>query len=488
VSEAAAVETSNSERVFAEARALLDDYRADPATAAPAFVAPPAPGPPPDRPMAPPIEAALGGRIGTAARSLARGEVGARGLVEEALAAVDARNEELGAIVALDRERSRAAALALDAEGEERGPRSPLHGIPISFKDNIDVAGLPTTGNSAAYLEDDVPDSWVAARLRALGANPIAKTACHEFALGISTPQAHNPHDPTRMPGGSSGGSAIAVATGMSLASIGTDTRASVRIPACLCGVSGFKPGLGTIPTEGVIPLSWSMDHVGVLAATAADAALVGLALIEVPASPAAVEGLSIGVPETALEGADEHVAAGFAIALAALAEICAGVTAGTGPEIADLDASNAAGLVISRCEASVFHTASGTDRSLYWQETQDQLNEADRVSGHDLIKAFQVRGEVERRMAEIFEHQDVLVTPTSPVIAPPLSKYATQLTRLSRQTILWSTIGYPCFSLPMPSPGSPMPVGIQLIGPPGSDATLAALAIDLEAAFAAAS
>lgn len=474
-------EISNSARVFADARRRLREFRPERSPAPPAFVAPPGPPGATDAPMPQPLASALTGAVGAAA-----GRRSGEELLAGALEAVDARNEELGAIIAVDREAAAANAAALDREAEEQGPRSPLHGIPVSFKDIIDVAGLPTTGNSAAYLEAEVEDSWVAARLRALGANPFAKTACHEFALGISTPQACNPFDPSRMPGGSSGGAAIAAATGMSMVAIGTDTRASVRIPACLCGVSGFKPTLGAIPTEGVIPLSWTMDHVGTLAATAADAALVGLALIGEAEAPKPAAELAVGVPPTALLGADEFVAAGFESAMATIAEVCTSVEECAGPDIDDLDLANAAGLVISRCEASVFHTSSGTDRSRYWQETQDQLNEADRVLAPELIEAFRVRGEIERRMAALFAQQDILVTPTSPVIAPPLSEYATQLTRLSRQTILWSTIGYPCFCMPIPALESPLPIGIQLIGRPGTDATLAELAIALERAFAA--
>ena len=152
--------------------------------------------------------------------------------------------------------------------------RGPLHGIPVTVKDIIDVAGVPTRCGSAAYHDVPEVDAVGVARLRAAGAIVLAKVSTHEFALGVTTPQSRNPHDQTRIPGGSSGGSAIAVSTGMGLASLGTDTRASIRVPAALSGVVGFKPTYGSVPTGGVVPLSWTMDHVAPITSSVADAAL----------------------------------------------------------------------------------------------------------------------------------------------------------------------------------------------------------------------
>ncbi len=164
------------------------------------------------------------------------------------------------------------------------------------------------------------------ARLRAAGAVILAKTSTHEFALGVTNPQSRNPHDPSRIPGGSSGGSAIAVATGMGLASLGTDTRASIRVPAALSGTVGFKPTFGTVPTDGVVTLSWTMDHVAPMAASVADAALVLDALRGADAPDLAlavrrpVGGLRVGLPGAAWEGAEPDVVAAVDEAIASLA------------------------------------------------------------------------------------------------------------------------------------------------------------------------
>src|SRR5207245_121173 len=201
----------------------------------------------------------------------------------------------------------RGAAVA-DAElavGRRRGRR---HGIPVTVKDVIHVAGAPTRAGSAVFEALPGEDADAVARLRAAGAIVLAKTTTHEFALGVTTPQSRNPHDPTRIPGGSSGGSAIAVATGMGLGSLATDTRASIRCPAALCGVVGLKPTFGAVPARGIVPLSWTMDHLGPLAVTVADAAILLDALTGrgglTSRAGAGIAGLRIGVPEATFAGA----------------------------------------------------------------------------------------------------------------------------------------------------------------------------------------
>src|SRR5439155_19099574 len=158
------------------------------------------------------------------------------------------------------------------ARGEWHGP---LHGIPVSVKDVIHVAGAPTYAGSAAYHAHPERDATSVARLRSAGAVVVAKVSTHELALGVTNPQSRHPADPARIPGGSSGGSAISVATGMALGSVGTDTRASTRVPAALCGVVGFKPTFDLISAEGIVQLYWTMDHIGALAASVAVCAVL---------------------------------------------------------------------------------------------------------------------------------------------------------------------------------------------------------------------
>src|SRR4051812_46031950 len=190
------------------------------------------------------------------------------------------------------------------AAGDDRGP---LHGVPMSIKDLLDIRGIPTTAASRVreghVAQRDAP---TIAHLRMAGAVFIGKTNLHEFAFGTTTEDsafgpARNPHDDTRLPGGSSGGSAISVAANMALATIGTDTGGSIRIPAAACGIVGLKPSLGEVSIDGVVPLSRTLDHVGPLTQTVADAALVYHALLGDAAAatpaPMPVRGLRLAVP-----------------------------------------------------------------------------------------------------------------------------------------------------------------------------------------------
>jgi aspartyl-tRNA(Asn)/glutamyl-tRNA(Gln) amidotransferase subunit A len=206
-----------------------------------------------------------------AAADVAKGTTTSRQLAEEAIARA-AERSDLGAVVHLDLVEVRRQADQLDAEAADGRLRGPLHGVPVTVKDIIHVTGMPTRAGSLAYEALAPTEGTAVARLREAGALIMAKVATHEFALGVTTPQCRNPFDPTVIAGGSSGGSAIAVATGVGYASLGTDTRASLRVPSALCGVVGFKPTLGRVPTDGIVPLSWTMDHLGPIAATVADA------------------------------------------------------------------------------------------------------------------------------------------------------------------------------------------------------------------------
>lgn len=442
--------------------------------------------------VAPPAQppTAAPGSIAAAAASLRAGRVTSVELVEEALLAVDKFDGQCNAVAHLMADAARAQATELDAEAASGRWRGPLHGIPITVKDVIDVAGAPTRAGSAAY--EDVPgaDATAVAQARSAGAVVVAKVTTHEFALGVTSPQSRNPHDPTRIPGGSSGGSAIAVSTGMGLGSIGTDTRASIRVPAALSGVVGFKPTFGSVPTAGVVPLSWTMDHVAVMATTVEDAALLLDALRADGAGPlapwagAAVAGLRVGVPESTFAGAEPEVDGQVRAAIAALAGSGCVVTSSGGPVSEDLDAANAAGLIISRCEAAAFHRALGADRSLYWEEVADQLDAAADVRAIDYIDAQRLRAELAQGLLALFDDVDVLAMPTAPIVAPPVADFAQHLLLLSRNAIPWSLVGFPAVSVPCGRPGS-LPVGIQLVAPPWREELLVATGTALGEALA---
>ena len=231
--------------------------------------------------------------LAEAARALRSRELSPVELTESVLARIGAVDGRLRAYATVAADAAAAAAVRAEREISETGPRSPLHGIPMGLKDLIDAAGLPTTASSdvrAGHIADH--DSRVAVRLKAAGAVLLGKTHTHEFAYGLTTPQTSNAWDQSRVAGGSSGGSAVAVAAGEATFALGTDTGGSIRVPAALNGVVGLKPTYGLVSRSGVTSLSWSLDHVGPLTRSATDAALVLAATAGYdPRDPASVSG-----------------------------------------------------------------------------------------------------------------------------------------------------------------------------------------------------
>ncbi|MGH9154760.1 MAG: amidase, partial [Acidimicrobiales bacterium] len=406
-------------------------------------------------------------------------------LVEAALAVIDNRDGPLAAVVEVHPDEARAAAEAADADRRAGRWHGALHGIPVTVKDVIDVAGFHTRAGSAAYARRADRDAEAVRRLRAAGAVVVAKVSTHEFALGVTTPQSRNPHDATRIPGGSSGGSAISVATGMALASLGTDTRASIRVPAALSGVVGLKATFGAVPCSGIVSLSWTMDHVAPIAASVGDAALVldvllggGTGLPDSPPGP----GLRIGVPEACFANAQPGVAAAVRTALEQLtSRFGAEVQTVAEPSGASLDWAGAAGLVVSRCEAAAAHRSLGLDRSLYTAEVADQLEAADAISATDYLDAQRARSQLAERLGAVFAVVDVLAMPTAPVVAPRVEDCGRHLVTLARNAIPWSFVGFPALSVPVGTVGG-LPVGLQLVAPPHREGLLVAAGLAVEA------
>ncbi len=442
--------------------------------------------PAPDEAVAPALQRT--GPLQRAADALAERRITSRELVERAFEAIDEHDAELVGMADHDLAAALAVADSLDTERRAGEVRGRLHGIPITVKDVIDVAGLTTRAGSLTYAERPERDAEAVARLRRAGAIVIGKAATHEFALGVTSPQCRNPHDPTRLAGGSSGGAAVAVAAGMGLASLGTDTRASIRVPAALCGLVGLKPTYGRVPTAGVVTLSWTMDHVAPMAATVADAATMLDALGPVPGSggwldhAASVDlrRLRIGSVDIAFDEADVEVAASVRAAVDALAALGCTVGSAERPHSGDLDVANAAGLVVSRCEASTQHRSFGLDRALYWEEVAEQLEEAESILALDYLQAQRLRQDLsEALMGELREH-DLLVMPTVPVVAPPVEDFAAYLMRLARNAIPFSFVGFPAITVPC-GLVSGLPVGLQLVAAPGREDLLLAVAAAVE-------
>ena len=427
------------------------------------------------------------GPVLDAAADLRAGVVTSVQLVADSLLAVEKHDADLMAVVHLMGEAALAEAAQCDAEAAGGQWRGPLHGIPVTVKDVIDVAGAPTRAGSAAYDNLPAADAVGVARLRAAGAIVLAKVSTHEFALGVTNPQSRNPHDQSRIPGGSSGGSAIAVSTGMGLASLGTDTRASIRVPAALSGVVGCKPTYGSVPTAGVVPLSWTMDHLAPITSSVADAALLVDVLTQrrtadrlVDRVGMSVAGLRVGVPEAAFAGAEPGVEACVRRMIDALGELGCEVVSAAGPTAGDLEEANAAGMIISRCEAATFHRRLGLDRSLYWDEVADQLDAAEELTAVTYLNAQTLRAELADRFLSVFGDADVLAMPTVPTVAPRLSDFARHLMLLSRNAIPWSLTGFPAVSVPCGwSEG--LPVGLQLVAAPWREDLIVAVGCAVE-------
>jgi Asp-tRNA(Asn)/Glu-tRNA(Gln) amidotransferase A subunit family amidase len=430
-------------------------------------------------PSDPPLEAAGDGPLQAALAALRAGEVTATELTAQALAAIDARNDELVAMVEVTADAALERAAELDRAAAQGRTTGALHGIPITIKDVIDVAGVPTRCANASYEGHPSEDAAAVARLRAAGAVILGKAATHEFALGVTSPQSRNPWDTTRIPGGSSGGSAAAVVSGMGLGSLGTDTRASIRVPAALSGAVGFKATYGRVPTDGVVSLAWTMDHVAPMATTVGDAATLLEVLLGDGRSLAAVagrvDGLRLGVADAAFADAEPELERVVREVLRALGEVGAAVSLSTLPDADDLALANAAGLVVSRVEAATFHRGLGLDPDSYWEEVGDQLAAATHIAAVDYVDAQRSRGVLARRLLGAFDRHDVLVMPTSPVLAPPVDDFAQYLMLLSRNAIPWSFVGFPAISVPCGTVDG-LPVGLQIVAPPDREDLLVAV------------
>jgi len=508
---------------FRGAAERLRAYRVADAALPPAFRFEPAPRRQQEhRPLKPVATASASERLAargiptllSAAQGIARGAISAVELMRDAYAAVASWNASVNAFeYLLPEDEALRHAAEKDRLRAQGAAVSPLWGVPITVKDVIHVAGMPTTASSRT-LDGFVPpeDAEAVALLRAAGAIVIGKTTCHEFALGVTTPQSRNPWDTGRDPGGSSGGSAIAVATGMGLASLGTDTRASIRVPAALCGVVGFKPTYGLVATRGVVTLSWSMDHVAPIARTTEDVAALFNVLLgqfppawpppsltlprkgggDQPIPPPTdyrqfcnvdVAGLRVGIPVEGLRGVEPGVLAVWEQAVGALRNAGVALVDVPEPTVGDFEMANAAGLIVSRCEALAYHHSllpGGDDR--YTRDVAEQLTEAATIPATDYLQAQRFRAEFLERMARLLASVDALAMPTCRVTAPRSEDVEQYFLVLSANCIPWSFIGFPAISVPCGLTLERLPVGIQLVGAPFDEGTLLSLGSAIEA------
>lgn len=468
---------------FQNALTLIKKWRAERAEAPPAYgVGPP---PQPQRELSGAAPGPRSGAIAATEKLLQSGDVSSVELVDRSLRAIADQNDELYAFVEILEVDARDRAKKFDADRAAGRVRGPLQGIPVSVKDLYAVRGATTRAGSLAYERRDHHDSIAVKRLREAGAVVIGKTSTHEFAMGVIAPQSRNPHDHTRISGGSSSGAAIAVATGMGMAALGTDTRGSIRIPAALCGVVGLKPTIGAVPLEGVVPLSWSMDHVGVMAQSSDDAAAVFDALApdsataDTPVPP--VSEMRIGIPRAAWRDAEPAVEQSIETVLDTLTAIGAELVELDRPSAIDLDNANLTSMVVSRCEAAAFHRDLGLDPVLYTSDVRGQLETAETATAQDYIDAQRLRAELQRDMLGVFEDVDVLLTPTVPIVAPPLETADQTPLVLTRNVALWSFVGFPAISVPSLPSAAGLPIGLQIVAAPHREAAIFATARAVE-------
>jgi aspartyl-tRNA(Asn)/glutamyl-tRNA(Gln) amidotransferase subunit A len=442
-----------------------------------------------------------------------RGSLSPVDLTVDCLARIEKLNPRLNAFITVTAESALAQARVAEAEIRRGVWRGPLHGIPLALKDLIDTAGVPTTAASALF-KDRMPaeDAEVVRRLKAAGAVLLGKQNLHEFAYGGSSlvsyfGEVRNAWNPEHIAGGSSGGSATAVAAGLIYGAIGTDTAGSIREPATLCGVVGLKPTYGRVSARGVIPLSISLDHVGPIARTVADAAVIFQAIAGFDAKDKAsvdapvedyiaalaknLKPLRIGVPRKFFfEELDADVASAINHALSGLAAIGAELCE---LKLRGLELPVATDRTLQKGEAYAFHAEFvARTPELYQPETLRRIRTGDNVSPE---KVLECRRELERARREItttFADVDLLVTPTTPIPAPLIAelKQNPELLRprellLLRNTRPINVWGLPAISVPCGFTPAGLPIGLQIIGPHWGEATVLQLAHAYEQATA---
>ncbi|MFF7484935.1 amidase [Streptomyces luteogriseus] len=432
-----------------------------------------------------------------ASRAVRARELSPVELTESVLARIAAVEGRVSAYVTIAADEALAAAARAEREISEGGPRGPLHGIPMALKDLIDAAGMPTTASSrvrAGHLAEH--DSGVAERLGAAGAVLLGKTHTHEFAYGLITPQTNNAWDPGRVAGGSSGGSAVAVAAGGATFAMGTDTGGSIRVPAALNGVVGLKPTYGLVSRTGVTSLSWSLDHVGPLTRTVQDAALVlAAAAGHDPRDPASVSGpvpdrfrggaglrgLRVGIPRNHyFDRVTPEVEDSVRGAIERLAEL--------GAELVDVEIPLARylqavqwGLMVP--EATAYHERSlRATADLYAADVRILLEAGELTSAGDYLRAQRARTLMRDAWTRMFDGIDVLAAPTVPMTAVEAGQDAVEWADGTTEAVSDSYVrlcapanitGIPALTLPVGHDRAGLPIGMQLMARPFGDATV---------------
>jgi aspartyl-tRNA(Asn)/glutamyl-tRNA(Gln) amidotransferase subunit A len=430
---------------------------------------------------------------GEGARRIVAGSLTAQRWTAALLARCTALQPELAAWITLDA----AGALAAAREADRTPPQGPLHGVPVGLKDCIDTAGLRTTGHSRVHL-DRVParDAVIAARLRAAGAVILGKHAMYELSYGgpsfdLPFPPARNPWDPARIPGGSSSGSAAAVASGQGPLAVGTDAGGSIRQPAAYCGVVGLKPTLGLIPREGVLPMTFTMGEAGPMTRCVEDCALLLDAIAGTRSAATLADGVAgarIGVLRSFFDGpavrATDAVIGTVERGLSLLAALGARVTEAQPPAPQDLDAC---GRVILLAEAYANHEAQlRADPAIYGTLARHRFALGAFLSAADLLQAQRRRMALAAEMDALFDAHDLLVCAAEVSGAPrfddAVSGASFPFVSAPSLRIPFNLTGNPALSLPAGFDADGMPLAMQIVGRRGEEGRILAAATALEA------
>jgi len=426
-----------------------------------------------------------------------------RDRLEQALVRIaDPSGEGARACLTVYARQARAAADAADARAARSEPLGPLDGTIVSIKDLFDVAGEATRAGSKILAEEAPPaaaDAPVVRRLRSAGAVIVAKTNMTEFAFSGIGANPHfgtpgNPFDRARVPGGSSSGAGVAAADGLCDIAIGTDTGGSVRIPAALCGLVGFKPSRQRIPTEGAFPLSHTLDSIGPLAGTVAacakaDAVMAGETCV--PIAPVALAGLAFGIAEgLPLDRLDATVTAAFAAGVARLEQAGVRVSRQTLPLFDDMNAVNAKG-GISPPEACAIHRDRIRRRAADFDpNVLARIERGCAVTPDDYAWMVRERARLVAAMDARLAALDALIMPTTSIVAPTIAEvedrkvFSARNAALLRNTSIANFFDLCAISLPLPVPAGKMPVGLMLVARNGEDRRLFEIAAAVEAAL----
>ena len=448
-------------------------------------------------------------RIGEAAAGLRARQFSAVDLATAAISRIDRLNPTLRAFITVTAEQALEQARQADRELATGLDRGPFHGVPVALKDLFYTKGVPTTAGSKVYL-NFLPEcnATVVEKLLAAGAVLLGKLNMHELAYGITSANPHfgavrNPWNPWHSPGGSSGGSGVAVATHMVFMAMGTDTGGSIRIPASFCGTVGLKPTYGRVSRFGVLPLGFSQDHMGPLTRSVRDAALALNAIAGhdprdptssrrpvvdyVPGEDCSIRGVRIGFSDSFFfERLHEDVESAVRGAIARAQSLGAVIKP---VRLPDMDALNAVARIVLLSEASSVAEPFMEDRGQFGPDVLALLDQGRLVPATDYINAQRLRRKMRREFEQVWQDVDCLIAPATPTPAPRIGDATIRLGGRDEDVRLASTrlvrcfnaLGFPALSLPCGLSASGLPLGMQIVGPAFEEALLLRIGAALE-------